>query len=94
MFHSGYCKHLGISKLESGVTGDLRGIIGGPGVPLYFHKIKILIGSEQFETMAGFSSALSVGGLLGRRGFFENFIVKIDSSTTPPTVDLEKINRA
>jgi len=43
--------------------------------------------------MAGFSNEMSVAGLLGRRGFFEDFVVKIDSSTIPPYFDLEKISR-
>lgn len=93
MFHASICKQLGIKRVEDGIEDELRGIVGGPKAPMYFHKVKILVGSEQFETMAGFSSALAVGGILGRRGFFENFVVRIDSSTTPPTFDLEKIHR-
>jgi hypothetical protein len=72
---------------------DLGGIVGGAVAPVYFHKIKILLGTEQVTTMAGFSEQLSVAGLLGRRGFFENFTVKIDSSTNPPWFELERINR-
>jgi hypothetical protein len=44
--------------------------------------------------MAGFSRELSVTGLLGLRGFFENFSVKIDASTSPPYCEIEKIHRA
>jgi len=61
---------------------------------MYFHKVKIIVFSEFFETMAGFSHALSVTGLLGRRGFFENFIVTIDASSSPPHCEIEKIHRA
>ena len=92
MFHAGFCRSLGI-KLEDGIESPLGGVIGGTTVPLYFHKVKILIGSEQVETMAGFSDKLSVAGLLGRRGFFDNFVVKIDSSTNPPFFEFEKIHR-
>jgi len=53
--------------------------------------VKIIVVSEQFETMAGFSKELSVIGILGRRGFFQNFITKIDSSGSPPFIELEKI---
>jgi len=80
---------LGI-KLEDGIEAPLGGVIGGASVPLYFHKVKILIGSAQVETMAGFSDKISVAGLLGRRGFFDNFIVKIDSSTNPPFFEIER----
>jgi hypothetical protein len=93
MFHAGYCRSLGI-RLEEGIKTDLGGVIGGAIAPLYFHRIKILVGSYQVTTMAGFSDKLSVAGLLGRRGFYDNFIVKIDSSTDPPFFELDKINRA
>ena len=82
--HAGLCHSLGIRRLEDGVKDDLQGVIGGPRAPMYFHKVKIIVYGESFETMAGFSSAIAVTGLLGRRGFFENFAVKIDASTSPP----------
>lgn len=93
MFHAGFCGSLGIG-LDEGIRGEVGGIIGGRRAPIYYHKVKILIGSEQLQTMAGFCEELSVGGILGRRGFFENFVVKIDSSTSPPFVELDKIHRA
>jgi hypothetical protein len=43
-----------------------------------------------FETLGGFSWDLSLAGTFGRRGFFQNFITKIDSSQNPPTVELQK----
>jgi len=61
---------------------------------MYFHKVKIIVFGDFFETMAGFSRDLSVTGLLGRRGFFENFIVNIDASSSPPNCEIEKIHRA
>lgn len=92
MFHAGLCRSLGI-RLEDGIRSDLGGVIGGALVPIYFHKIKILVGTDQVTTMAGFADQLSVAGLLGRRGFFENFTVKIDSAPNPPWFELDKINR-
>jgi hypothetical protein len=93
MFHAGFCRSLGI-RLTDGIKGDLSGVVGGKTADLYFHKIKILVGGYQVTTMAGFSEEISVAGLLGRRGFVEEFIVKIDSSTAPPSFEIEKINRA
>jgi len=93
MFHGGFCRALGI-QMEDGIQSPLSGIVGGATTKLYFHKIKILIGSEQIQTMAGFSNDISVAGILGRRGFFENFIVKVDSSSNPPSFELEKIHRS
>jgi len=92
MFHAAFCRSLGID-LEDGIKSDLGGVVGGVSVPIYYHRVKVLVGSQQLTTMAGFSDKLSVAGLLGRRGFFDDFIVRIDSSTTPPSFDLDKINR-
>lgn len=97
MFHASLCATLGIRRVEDGVKDILKGIVGGQGAPfepIYFHRVRIMIGSEIFETMAGFSWLLAVGGLLGRRGFFENFSVKFDASFHPPQLEIERLHRA
>jgi hypothetical protein len=68
------------------------GSFADPRQPVYFHKLKIIVVAEQFETMAGFSWQLGVTGILGRRGFFQNFVTTIDSSGNPPHVELRKIS--
>lgn len=93
LFHSSFCKSLGI-KLESGIKQELGGIIGSASSPMYFHKVKILIGSDLFETMAGFCPALTVAGILGRRGFFDNFTVTFDPLEYPPQIDIVRLSRA
>jgi hypothetical protein len=92
MFHADFCRSLGI-RLNEGIKTDLGGIIGGAKAPLYFHQVKILIGSFQIQTMVGFSEALSVAGLLGRRGFFDNFIFNLDGTGSLPVFEIEKLNR-
>jgi hypothetical protein len=94
IFHAGICHSLGINRVEDGIRDELHGVIGDLRVPMYFHKVRILIFGDSFETMAGFSHQLSVTGLLGLRGFFENFVVTIDSSVHPPHCEIEKIHRA
>lgn len=94
MLHANYCKPLGIKRLEDGEREPLSGIIDGLVADMYFHKIKVFVGAEQFETMAGFCEKLAVGILLGRHGFFENFTVKFDCSMHPPTIELERIHRS
>jgi len=93
IFHASICHSLGIRRVEGGIKDDLRGVIGGPKAPMYFHRVRVLVFGDFFETMAGFSRDLSVTGLLGRRGFFQNFIVKIDASTAIPHCEIEKIHR-
>lgn len=77
--------------MKDGVVEEFGGIFGDYKRPVYLHKVRILIVAEQFETMAGFSWDLAVAGILGRRGFFQNFVTKIDSSRDPPTIEMEKI---
>jgi len=53
--------------------------VGGQRVPFYFHEVKIFFDQYSFKTMAGFAYAgIGTGGILGQRGFFENFAVKFD----------------
>jgi hypothetical protein len=93
VFHSSLCHSLGIRRVEDGIVEKFGGIVETREQPVYFHKVKIIVVSEQFETMAGFSSELAVSGILGRRGFFESFVTKIDCSVYPPTIELERIRR-
>lgn len=97
MFHASVCQAMGI-KLEDGISVPLGGVVakgqGGKEAPMYFHKVKVIIGLDQFQTMAGFSWGMAVFGLLGRRGFLENFVTTFDSSDYPPFLDIQKIHRA
>lgn len=77
--------------MEDGIKEEFGGIFNDPKQPVYYHKVKIIVVSEQFETMAGFSWHLGVTGILGRRGFFQNFVTTIDSSGNPPHVELRRI---
>ena len=94
MFHADLCKSLGIKKVESGIKDTLGGVIPDAKVPMYYHKVTIQIGTQRFATMAGFSKELITAGILGRRGFFENFTVKFDASESPPFLEIERIHRA
>ncbi len=96
MFHASLCHAIGIERLEEEIRETLKGVVGGEGAPespVYFHKISIQIGADQFETMAGFSWSLAVGALLGRRGFFENFLIRFDCSLFPPQLDVRRLHR-
>jgi len=96
IFHGSICQSIGIMNVEDGIEDTLKGVVGGkdcPTSPIYYHKVKIQIGSDQVETMIGFSWNIAVGGLLGRRGFFDNFLVQFDCSTNPPQLDIQKLHR-
>jgi len=61
--------------------------------PAHFHTVTLHVGANwSVEIKAGFVENLSMAGLLGRRGFFENFVVRFDHSSSPPYFELEKIS--
>lgn len=70
---------LGIT-LSSGRAASLMGI-GRNRVPFYFHEVEILFGRYHFRTQAGFArDNIGVSGLLGQKGFFEQFLVTFDNA--------------
>ncbi len=56
--------------------------VGGKVALYYLHKVNIEVGKKSFEIEAGFmpdvAGRMMPYGLVGQRGFFENFIVKFD----------------
>src|SRR5258708_9563990 len=64
--------------LETGILAPVSGLHGGTA-ETYFHKIKVCVESDWvFEVLAGFVRGCNFNGLLGRNGFFDNFLVTFD----------------
>jgi hypothetical protein len=80
--------------IEKGIEAPFGGVIGGSVGTAYFHKVKLCVFSDMIEIKAAFSRTLSVAGLLGRNGFFENFIITFDAETRPPGFEFTRIHRA
>jgi len=93
LFHADIGRHIGI-KITDGIEEALGGVIGGAVGKMYFHKVKLCFMSGMTEIMAGFSEHLSVAGILGRSGFFNDYKITFDPSNTPPGMDLERFYRA
>ena len=71
---------LGIN-LRSGPCASLTGI-GGNRVPFYFHEVEILFSQYHIRTLAGFAKeGIGAAGLLGQKGFFDQFIVSFDNKS-------------
>lgn len=68
--------------------------VSGLRTKLYLHRVSVYIASAVFPVVAGFTDALPLAGLLGRRGFLEKFKFTFDSSTSPPQFELTRISRA
>lgn len=78
--------------IASGEVGSMAGIIAGAGAKIYYHNVKLQVESDWVVAIkAGFMRELPVVGLLGRKGFFENFKVLFDHSVHPPEVEITRI---
>ena len=77
----------------SGAEGPLGGAVGASRGKVYYHKVRILVAGQNLDIIAGFSPDLSVAGLLGQIGFFNNFVVTFDYTPNPPVMDLQRIYR-
>lgn len=91
LFHAMIGASIGI-KIDDGAEGDLGGVITGPRSKVYYHNVKLVVGTEIVEIKAGFSWDLTEN-LLGYFGFFENFIVTFNTAFEPPCFDIEIARR-
>src|ERR1039457_1012771 len=80
-------------EVKDGLKGDLGGVVGGAKGEVYYHKVKLCIGTHMILINAGFSEKLSVAALLGRHGFFEHFSVLFDRRTIHPGFEITRIYR-
>lgn len=94
LFHSDIAHGLGIKSVEDGIHATTGGIVPGVKTDVFFHQVNLWVGADMIKLMAGFSKGMSVGALLGRRGFFENFIVTFDPSNNPPGFTIQRLGRA
>jgi len=92
LFHGAIGDAIGID-VKSGATSSIKGLAQGMGAEFYFHKVRLLVAGEVLEITAGFSYQLSVAGLLGQTGLFDNFIVTFDFTPHPPLVEVQRIRR-
>ena len=70
---------LGID-VESGVRQEVSGVGGGSPEPTYLHEVSLSVGGHVFSVVVAFKAnfARFGHGVLGQRGFFEQFVVKFD----------------
>ena len=79
-------------KIVDGPEGPLGGIIPGSRGKVYYHKTKLVVGTEILEIKAGFSWDITTN-VLGHFGFFEHFTVTLQSAFEPPCFELQRIHR-
>ena len=94
IFRADIAKVIGIPKVEKGPMAEMGGIAAGVKIPVYYHRVKLWCGYDMVEITAGFSDQLSTAGLLGRRGFFEHYVVTFNPANNPPGFEIQRIGRA
>ena len=72
VFHSDIGEYLGLD-ISSGPKEYFGGIEETGGAVAYLHKIKLIIGGQELETLVGFSADIAKYGfgILGQKGFFD-----------------------
>jgi hypothetical protein len=91
IFHSQIGHAVGIN-IESGEEELMMGVSGLP-TKMYLHRVSIYVMGVIVPMVAGFCPDIPLAGLLGRRGFLEQFRFTFDHSTNPPQFELTQISR-
>jgi hypothetical protein len=92
LFHADIGRSLGL-KIKEGKKAGLGGVVGGPGTDVFYHDIKLKLLADIIPITGGFVENLSAAAILGRHGFFENFIVTFDPCGSPPGLIVERVHR-
>lgn len=91
IFKEDVASFLGID-IEKGEESKVGGVIAGVFQPIYFHRVQLYVESDWVVNVrAGFVKKLSTSGILGRTGFFDNFVVTFDHSQNPPCLEITRI---
>jgi hypothetical protein len=92
-FHASIGEAIGV-PIKAGFRSSLGGIVRSPLQDVFFHEISIHVAGSIIRVEAGFTDQLSVAGILGRKGFFDNYIITFDHTSEIPAFEIRKINRA
>jgi hypothetical protein len=93
LFHASIGDSIGLD-IKAGIEWEIAGIVKRSKAKTYFHEVDLHVDASIIRIKAGFCEKLPVAGLLGRRGFFEHFIVAFDPTLTPPGFEIERVGRA
>ena len=80
LFHAEVAEYLGIDlkKCKKGVVTG----VGGKSSEYFLHKVSVEVGGWEYDMDIGFLPTIggrfAPYGIVGQKGFFENFIIKFD----------------
>jgi hypothetical protein len=89
IFDSGLLKPIGI-KFENGIPSEAMGFSGKVEVRAFAHTVNLFLEDQIINIQASFVSNLPIAGILGRRGFFEQFKVLFDFPASEPFFEIER----
>ncbi len=58
-----------------------------------FQRVVLFVAGETLTVRAGFCDWLPVPGLLGRKGFFDQFRLAFDPTSEPAGLEIERIRK-
>lgn len=78
IFHAEIGEYLGIN-VKSGIREIFSGVEDSVGIEAYFHELTLTVGDIKTKTLVAFSYDIADYGygLLGQKGFFDKFDVKL-----------------
>lgn len=89
IFRADVLNRLGLS-LESGTSSGIVGASGTVEMRTHYHTVKLHIENHEVMIVAAFAPELCIAGILGRRGFFDQFKVVFDFPANPPSFDIQR----
>lgn len=93
LFHGDVARAVGITDITKGIPSVTGGVVGGAQMNLYAHEVRLIVGSDNFKINAQFSDELPIACLLGRRGFFDKYIVSFDPTENNPGFELTRVHK-
>ena len=89
IFPADVLNRLGLS-LESGAPSGIVGVSGAVEMRTHYQTVTLHIENHEIRVVAAFAPRLCVAGILGRRGFFDQFRVVFDIPANPLTFSIER----
>ena len=93
LFHWRVGELLGLD-VGRGARDTVLGALQSPRSEVFHHRLKMQVAGESLSIVAGFSRDALQPCLLGRDGFFDHFRVTFNPATSPPGLEIDRVQRA
>jgi hypothetical protein len=93
LFHWRIGELLGLD-VARGVRDTVLGALRSPRSEVFYHRLRMDVAGESLDILAGFSRDALQPCLLGRDGFFDHFRITFDPETSPPGLEIDRVQRA